>query len=456
MLDAKRVREEPEAVRAAMSDRGASWDVDAWIALDEERRGLIAEVETLQARRNEASKQIGELMKDGARREAESLKAEVRSINDEIDGLEAQLDRASRREVARPAADRPEPAARSACRSGPTRPTTSRSGAGATPRGVRLRAQGALGPRPRARHHRLRARGQAREVALRAPRRRGRAARARAHQLHARHAHRRAATRSGGRPSLANAETLTGTGQLPKFEDDLFKTRRGRSTSSRPPRCSSPTSTATRSSRPTSCRCATCAYTPCFREEAGAAGRDTRGMIRVHQFDKVELVKFATPETSLRRARERWSPTPRTSCSSSACPYRVIVLCTGDMGFSAAKTYDLEVWLPSYDGYKEISSLLELRRLPGAPRVDQVPRPRRRSRARASCTRSTARGLAVGRDGRRDPRELPAAPTARSSCPRRCGPTWAASRSSGPRRRPRPLGGGPRGRYLRRQRARGR
>jgi seryl-tRNA synthetase len=97
------------------------------------------------------------------------------------------------------------------------------------------------------------------------------------------------------------------------------------------------------------------AYTPCFREEAGAAGRDTRGMIRVHQFDKVELVKFARPEESM-DALEGMVVDATLVLELLDLPYRVITLCTGDMGFGAAKTYDIEVWLPSYAGYKEISS----------------------------------------------------------------------------------------------------
>ena len=154
---------------------------------------------------------------------------------------------------------------------------------------------------------------------------------------------------------LANAETLTGTGQLPKFEEDLFKTTDGLYLI--------PTAEVmlTNIHRDEVLEAEQLplhytAYTPCFREEAGSAGRDTRGMIRVHQFDKVELVKFAKPEESLRRARGHASPTPSGSCSCWGSPYRVIVLCTGDMGFGAAKTYDIEVWLPSYDAYKEISS----------------------------------------------------------------------------------------------------
>ncbi|MDO4889769.1 MAG: serine--tRNA ligase, partial [Coriobacteriaceae bacterium] len=98
-----------------------------------------------------------------------------------------------------------------------------------------------------------------------------------------------------------------------------------------------------------------CAYTPCFREEAGSAGRDTRGLIRVHQFDKVEMVKYAKPEESFADL-EAMVEDAENILQQLGLPYRVISLCTGDIGFSSAKTYDLEVWLPSYNSYKEISS----------------------------------------------------------------------------------------------------
>ena len=98
------------------------------------------------------------------------------------------------------------------------------------------------------------------------------------------------------------------------------------------------------------------AHTPCFRSEAGSYGKDTRGMIRQHQFDKVELVQIVHPERSLRGARGADAATPRRSCSGSSLPYRVVALCTGDIGFAAAKTYDLEVWLPGQNAYREISS----------------------------------------------------------------------------------------------------
>jgi seryl-tRNA synthetase len=98
-----------------------------------------------------------------------------------------------------------------------------------------------------------------------------------------------------------------------------------------------------------------CAFTPCFREEAGSAGRDTRGIIRVHEFDKVEMVKFATPEDSMNQL-ESMTDEAEEILRLLKLPHRVINLCTGDIGFSACKTYDVEVWLPSYNAYKEISS----------------------------------------------------------------------------------------------------
>ena len=155
-------------------------------------------------------------------------------------------------------------------------------------------------------------------------------------------------------PALANADTLTGTGQLPKFEEDLFKTGEGLYLI--------PTAEVqlTNIHRDEVLEAEQLplfytAYTPCFREEAGSAGRDTRGMIRVHQFDKVELVKFAKPEESM-DALEGMVADACKILQLLELPYRVIVLCTGDMGFGAAKTYDIEVWLPSYGAYKEISS----------------------------------------------------------------------------------------------------
>ncbi len=156
-------------------------------------------------------------------------------------------------------------------------------------------------------------------------------------------------------PFLVNEESLTGTGQLPKFAEELFKMRDD------PlyliPTAEVPVTNYHRdeilSEEALPIRYA--AYTPCFRREAGSYGRDTRGLIRQHQFDKVELVQFVAPEESW-EALEGLVGHAETILKKLELPYRVMVLCTGDLGFSAAKTYDLEVWLPSQGTYREISS----------------------------------------------------------------------------------------------------
>jgi seryl-tRNA synthetase len=159
-------------------------------------------------------------------------------------------------------------------------------------------------------------------------------------------------------PYLVNAASLRGTGQLPKFEEDLFKILRP---DAEPlyliPTAEVPVTNIVRNEilaadqLPLKFVC----HTPCFRSEAGSYGRDTRGMIRQHQFDKVELVQIvAAPKTRWRRTRN--SPARRAILELLELPYRRVTLCTGDMGFSSAKTYDLEVWLPAQKAYREISS----------------------------------------------------------------------------------------------------
>ena len=156
-------------------------------------------------------------------------------------------------------------------------------------------------------------------------------------------------------PFLVNSASLFGTGQLPKFEEDLFRLQG--TDWFLTPTAEVPVTNLHRDEvlPEAELPISYCAYTPCFRAEAGAAGRDTRGMIRQHQFDKVELVKFTRAEAS-RDAHERLTLDAEDLLERLELPYRRIVLCRGDMGFASAKTYDLEVWLPGQDGYKEISS----------------------------------------------------------------------------------------------------
>ena len=164
-------------------------------------------------------------------------------------------------------------------------------------------------------------------------------------------------------PYMVNADSLRGTGQLPKFEEDLFAVKKGGVEGEGESFYLIPTSEVSLTNMVRDEIVALdqlpikmTAHTPCFRSEAGSYGRDTRGMIRQHQFDKVELVQIAHPEKSY-EALEEMVGQAETILKNLGLPYRVMSLCTGDMGFGAAKTYDLEVWLPAQNTYREISSL---------------------------------------------------------------------------------------------------
>jgi seryl-tRNA synthetase len=164
-------------------------------------------------------------------------------------------------------------------------------------------------------------------------------------------------------PYMVNADSLRGTGQLPKFEEDLFSVKKGGVEGQGETFYLIPTSEVSLTNMVRDEIVALdqlpikmTAHTPCFRSEAGSYGRDTRGMIRQHQFDKVELVQVAHPEKSY-EALEEMVGQAETILKNLGLPYRVMSLCTGDMGFGAAKTYDLEVWLPAQNTYREISSL---------------------------------------------------------------------------------------------------
>jgi seryl-tRNA synthetase len=168
-------------------------------------------------------------------------------------------------------------------------------------------------------------------------------------------------------PYIVNAQTLRGTGQLPKFEEDLFAVKKGgqegEEVSDEAALYLIPTSEVTLTNfmrdevvAETELPIKLTAHTPCFRSEAGSAGRDTRGMIRQHQFDKVEMVQIVHPERSY-EALEQMTGHAEAVLQKLGLPYRVMLLATGDMGFTAAKTYDLEVWLPAQNTYREISSV---------------------------------------------------------------------------------------------------
>ena len=153
-------------------------------------------------------------------------------------------------------------------------------------------------------------------------------------------------------PYLVNADSMRGTGQLPKFEDDLFKTTNGLYLI---PTAEVPVTNYHRDEILSSLPIKYCAFSPCFRSEAGSYGKDTKGIIRQHQFHKVELVRFEAPE-SAHQALEQLVDDAQEPLRRLGLHHRVVALCTGDLGFSAEKTYDLEVWLPGQDAFREISS----------------------------------------------------------------------------------------------------
>jgi seryl-tRNA synthetase len=196
-------------------------------------------------------------------------------------------------------------------------------------------------------------------------------------------------------PFLVNADTMMGTGQLPKFADDAF------ATTDDPPRYLIPTAEVPMTNlvagqilEAESLPLRFTSHTPCFRREAGSYGRDTRGMIRQHQFEKVELVQIVRPETSS-AALDELTGHAEAILQRLELPYRVMLLCTGDMGFSSAKTHDLEVWLPGQGAYREISSCsvctdFQARRMQARWRNPQTGKPELVHTLNGS-------GLAVGR-----------------------------------------------------------
>ena len=354
MLDAKFVRENLEAVETACKNRNASWDSELFLKLDEERRAAIAKEEELQGSRNTLSKSIGQLMGQGKKDEAEAAKEEVRKINEALESASAAREKADAelRQILITTPNIPHPTT-PVGKDENDNPEVRRWG---TPRdfeaeGFEAQAHWDLGPAlgildmergakiAGSRFYVLAGQGARLERAL-------------INFMADTHTSR--GMKEFWLPALANKDTLFGTAQLPKFEEDLFKTTDGMYLI--------PTAEVqlTNLHRDEVLEGADlplkyCAFTPCFRSEAGAAGRDTRGIIRVHQFSKVEMVKFSKAEES-QDDLEAMVNDAEYILQQLQLPYRVISLCTGDIGFSSCKTYDLEVWLPCYNAYKEISS----------------------------------------------------------------------------------------------------
>ncbi|MDQ2745676.1 MAG: serine--tRNA ligase [Acidobacteriota bacterium] len=355
MLDLHYVRENLDAVKTALRNRNfPAESLEKFSALDAERRRVISEADALNQTRNSSSKEIGALMQAGRRDEAEAKKTEIAGLKDEQSTLEKQRDEAENemRELLSalpniPASDVPvgaDEAANVEVRKWGEPKTFDFEVKDHVDLGETLgildleRATKITGSRFAI----LNGAG-------------AKLSRALVNFMLDVHTTEHGYTETLP-PFLVNKDALFGTGQLPKFEDELFKLTDERNfylipTAEVPVTNYHAEEILSASDLPKYYT----AYTPCFRSEAGSHGRDTRGLIRQHQFEKVELVKLSLPENSVEE-HEKLTANAETILRKLGLPYRTVVLSTGDMGFGAVKTYDIEVWMPSQNTYREISS----------------------------------------------------------------------------------------------------
>jgi seryl-tRNA synthetase len=362
MLDIMLLRKDIASVRARLQTRGAELDVARFEAMETERKSLQQRTEELQARRNALSKQVGALKAKGE--DASAVLAEAAAIPDEVKALETKLGELQDR-------------LRAFLLEIPNLPHASVPIGKSEADNVEVRRWGEprrfdfavkdhvdVGAPLGLDFERAAKLSGARFVLLRGP----------VAQLHRALAQFMldTQTREHGytecyTPYIVNAETLLGTGQLPKFRDDMFWVTKG---GGEPDGGSKKEEFYLISTSEISLANTVrgeilaeadlpirlTAHTPCFRSEAGSYGKDTRGMIRQHQFDKVEMVQIAHPERSY-EAHEEMVGHAEAVLQKLALPYRVVALCTADLGFGSTKTYDLEVWLPGQNAYREISSV---------------------------------------------------------------------------------------------------
>jgi seryl-tRNA synthetase len=390
MLDLQYVREHTDEVAEAVRRRGMELSLEPFRALDASRRRLLVEVEGLRQSRNESSRRIGEILQAGG--DAGALREEVRDLGGRLAELEQRL-QAGESELQAllgelpnvPHASVPEGRGAEDNRVERTWGEPPRFGFAPKPHwelGVEL---GILDFERAARMT-----GARFALYLGDGARLERALIQFMLELHTReHGYREVLP-----PFLVNAGALYGTGQLPKFEHDLFRVEPGGyylvPTAEVPVTNIHADEILAAEALPL----AYCAYTPCFRSEAGSYGKDVRGLIRQHQFNKVELVRFSRPEDSYAEL-ERLVGHAEAVLRRLGLPYRAVTLCAGDLGFSAAKTVDLEVWLPGQNAYREISSCSNFESFQ-ARRARIRYRPSRERKAALVHTLNGS-GLAVGR-----------------------------------------------------------
>jgi seryl-tRNA synthetase len=393
MLDVRKVVDERDAVQAGLLRRGFSFSGggDPWV-LDAQRRAVIGEVEQLRHDQRMAGEEIAR--RGRAREDASALKAEMKAVSERIGSLEARLEEA-------------EAGLRDVLLQAPNLPDASVPDGRDEKAAVEVRRVGeppVLAFKPKA-HWELgpelgildferaaKISGARFAVAWGAGARLERALGQLMLDLQ---------TQERGYtevlpPYLVTAETLTGTGQLPKFEGDLFKTRAGDRDLYLIPTAEVPLTNLHRDEilEAFDLPRKYAAWTPCFRSEAGSYGKDVRGLIRQHQFHKVELVKLTTPETSMAEL-EGMVADAEEVLKRLGLPYRVVMLAAGDMSFASAKTYDIEVWLPGQQAYREISSISNCTDFQ-ARRATLRYRPEPKGKPRFVHTLNGS-GLAVGR-----------------------------------------------------------
>ena len=351
MLDIKRIREDFEGVKKALEKRGKKYDLESFLTLDEKRRNLLQQVEELKNKQNTTSKKVPILKKEG--KDNTNLMAEMKELSEKIKGLDNNV-----REV--------DEEIKTLLYSIPNTPNEKVPVGLDDTENEEIRKWGEprkfqFEPKP---HWDL---GEAHDILdfSRAAKITGarftvykgigaRLERALINFMLDTHIDKHGYVEVMP-PQMVNKDSMYGTGQLPKFEEDMFKI--SNNGYYLVPTAEVPVTNLYRDEilNGSDLTISHCAFTACFRAEAGSAGRDTRGLIRQHQFNKVELVKFTRPEKSYEEL-EKLTNDAENILKLLNLPYRVVRLCGGDLGFSSAMTYDIEVWLPSYNRYVEISS----------------------------------------------------------------------------------------------------
>lgn len=356
MLDIKMIRQEPDRVKAAMKTRNFDADalIDEVLAIDVERRQIMGKVESMKAEQNAETKKIPAIKKEGG--DVSEIMERMRVLSDEIKTCDTELSELEDQQ-------------KNILLSIPNIPNKDVPVGKDDSENVEVRRWG----EPKQFDFEVKAHWDiGKELDILDPETAAKVTGARFHfykDLGARlersviNFYLNTHTENGYTeifpPFMVNRASMTGTGQLPKFEEDAFRleTKTSNEDYFLIPTAEVPVTNMYRGDIIDGAKMPVkyCAYSACFRAEAGSAGRDTRGLIRQHQFNKVELVKFADPETSYDELEKLTNDAERV-LQLLGLPYRVVCLSTGDLGFSSAKTYDIEVWMPSYGRYVEISS----------------------------------------------------------------------------------------------------